>query len=151
MASRLLLVLALPLVAGPAPALTPPPDETGPALTPPGRREAALAEQNLADLRARLRISPAQEPAWNDFAATMRGNAARMDRWFQENPLPAHPSAVDDMREYTRLKQARVEDLQRLTPKFEALYAMLSPAQRREADRIFERYARPPALRPQRH
>jgi len=131
-----------PAPAAPAQAGTVPKPEAE-AQTPEGKRVAADVERRIKDLRSRLNITPAQLPLWNDFANTMRQNALDMDALFQQRAARfGSLNAVDDMRNYAALSQARADQMQRLIPVFQALYDSMSPQQKQATDETFKRSQR---------
>jgi periplasmic protein CpxP/Spy len=92
-------------------------------------------EANIASLHQRLQITPTQEPQFNAVANVMRENARA------EASAPARPAAnataVDDLRAFIRYSDVELAGYRRLLPVLEALYATLSPIQRRTADAVF--------------
>lgn len=114
---------------------------------PPGGSGAtgARVQQQLRDLYARLRITPAQQPQWNAFAGTLEGNAQHMMQLWSSRRATA--SALDDMRNYAGIAQAHAEDMQRLVAAFTPLYASLSPQQKLAADQAFQQAAQQATMR----
>ncbi len=102
------------------------------------RQSDAALDRRIADLRARLRITTSEEPAWQAFTAVMRQNAQEMD-----GKLAARKSgfgtmsAVDDLRSYADIQAAQAAGIERLVGPFQTLYAELTPAQRTMADQLF--------------
>ena len=92
-------------------------------------------EANIAELRKKLQITPAQEPQFNAVAAVMRDNA-RLEASAPQQP-PANASAVDDLRAYIKYGELELTGLKKMLPPLEALYATLSPAQKKAADAVF--------------
>ena len=92
-------------------------------------------EANIASLHQRLQITPAQEPPFNAVANVMRENA-RAEASAPAQP-PANATAVDDLRAFIRYSEVELAGYKRLLPALEALYATMSPTQRRTADAIF--------------
>ncbi len=107
--------------------------------TPPqgygqGAQRAPSVDEMLGSLRQRLRLNASQLPAFNAFAAVMRENA----REAQGMPAPnQNADAVQALRAELRFTRAELQGLRRLLPALQALYARLSPAQRRTADAFF--------------
>jgi hypothetical protein len=93
---------------------------------------APNVEANIAELRQRLQITPAQEPQFNALANIMRQNA----RMASSSP-PASPNAVEGLRLAIQYGQQEIDGMRRLLPALQALYASLSPAQRQTADGVF--------------
>ncbi|MBV9747997.1 MAG: Spy/CpxP family protein refolding chaperone [Acetobacteraceae bacterium] len=123
--------------ATPPPATAPSPGATAPAA--PSQRDMRV-QQQLRDLYTQLRITPAEEPQWDGFARTLQANADRMHQLWASRPT-GQVSALDDMRNYTRMAQAHAEDMQRLVAAFEPLYTSLSSEQKATADRVFQQAA----------
>lgn len=92
-------------------------------------------EANIASLRQRLQITPAQEAQFNAVANVMRQNA-RTEANAPHAP-PANASAVDFLRAEIQYDEVELAGMKRFLPALEALYATLSPAQRQTADAIF--------------
>lgn len=92
-------------------------------------------EANIASLRQRLQITPAQEAQFNAVANVMRQN----DRAEASAPQPpsANASAIDHLRAEIQYDEVELAGMKRFLPALEALYATLSPAQRQTADAIF--------------
>jgi protein CpxP len=101
----------------------------------PAPAQPQNVEANIASLHQRLQITPAQEPQFNAVASVMRENARA------EAGVPAQPAAnataVDDLRAFIRYSEMELAGYRKLLPVLEALYATLSPAQKRTADAVF--------------
>ncbi len=96
------------------------------------------AEQRIADLRAKLLITPAQQPLWDQFAQGMRNNAKSMDQMFEARAKAMGTmTAVDNMRSYAKVSEQHARDMQSLVPLFDALYGAMPDAQKRTADQVF--------------
>ena len=92
-------------------------------------------EANIAELRRKLQITAAQEAQFNAVAAVMRDNA-RLEASAPQQP-PANSTAVDDLRAYITYSELELGGLKKMLPPLEALYATLSPAQKKTADAVF--------------
>ena len=92
-------------------------------------------EANIASLRQRLQITPAQETPFNAVANALRANA-RAEASAPHQP-PANASAVDELRAEIQYDEIELTGLKKLLPALEALYASLSPVQRQAADMAF--------------
>jgi len=68
-------------------------------------------------------------------ANAMRENA-RAEASVPQQP-PAGATAVDDLRAYIRYSEVELAGLKKMLPALEALYATLSPTQKRVADAAF--------------
>jgi periplasmic protein CpxP/Spy len=95
-------------------------------------------EQRITDLHARLQITPAQQPQWDQFIQVMRDNAQTMDQTFQHRvqTMPAM-TATENMQSYAQLASTNAQDAQKLVPAFQALYDTMSDTQKRTADQVF--------------
>jgi hypothetical protein len=96
-------------------------------------------EGRIAFLKAELKITDAQMPAWNALADAMRTNSRESEQ-LHKQAFEAHGkpmSAVDrlDMRE--RMLQNAVAHTGRFDAAFKPLYAALSPEQKQVADELF--------------
>jgi LTXXQ motif family protein len=91
-------------------------------------------EANISELHQKLQITAAQEPPFGAVANVMRDNA----RLEASVPQPtANATAVDDLRVYIKYSELELAGLKKMLPPLEALYATLSPAQKKAADAIF--------------
>ena len=91
-------------------------------------------EANISELHQKLQITPAQEPQFSAVANVMRDNA----RLEASVPQPtANATAVDDLRVYIKYSELELAGLKKMLPPLEALYATLSPAQKKAADAVF--------------
>ncbi len=104
----------------------------------PERDGMAQVERRIAGLQRRLKITPAQQPQWDAVTAVMRQNATHMDALQRDRAdKVAAMTASEDMQSYAGLARAHADDLQRLVPAFDALYATMTPEQKAVADRTF--------------
>ena len=115
----------------------PSPQAPGPGARSPEQAKMRVEEQ-INRLHQQLSITPNQEEQWNAFAAVMRANAEHMEGLYRERASRFNQmNAVESLRSYQRIVQAHAEDLARLVPAFETLYASLTPDQQRIADQVF--------------
>jgi periplasmic protein CpxP/Spy len=99
---------------------------------------ADRVEQRIADLHAKLQITPAQQPQWDQFVQVMRDNAQSMDQTFQHRvQTMSAMTATENMQSYAQLASTNAQDVQKLVPAFQALYDTMSDAQKRTADQVF--------------
>ena len=101
----------------------------------PNAPPAPNVEANIANLRQKLQITPAQEAQFSAVANVMRENA-RAAASAPHQP-PANATAVDDLRAEIQYDEVELAGLKRLLPALEALYSTLSPAQKKTADAVF--------------
>jgi len=98
-------------------------------------------ERHIAGLQRRLKITPAQQPQWDNFTSVMRQNASHMEAMQRARAdKVATMTAPEDMRSYAEVVRAHADDLQRLVPAFEGLYAAMTPEQKAIADRTFHEF-----------
>ena len=98
-------------------------------------------ERHIVDLKRRLQITAAQQTQWDAFTTVMRANAQRMATLYADRAAHATAlSAPDDMRTYAELARAHADDLQKLVPTFDALYASMAPEQKANADKVFQQF-----------
>ena len=128
------LAVATPLI--PTPGLA---QATQPASTSPKAGSMqAMVEQRIKELHTSLHITAAEEPQWNAFIQVMRDNAKATDALYQERQDKiATMTAPENMQSYAKITQQHAEDMQKLTPAFQTLYASFSDAQKKQADEVF--------------
>jgi protein CpxP len=95
-------------------------------------------ELRIKELHTKLKITPAEESQWAKVAETMRDDAKNMDTLIQDRLDHAKGmTAVDDLKAYSKIADARAEGVKKLIPEFTALYDSMSDAQKKEADTLF--------------
>ena len=105
-------------------------------------RQAAPAgnpiEAQLAEVKKRLSITAAQQPQFDQFATIVKQNAQTMDALMKKaTAQDAQQNAVEGLRTAASFAQTEADNLKRLVPALEALYASLSEQQKRAADKLF--------------
>lgn len=122
-------------------------DKAARAKMPPHEKAAVAnaapnrAEAQIAELHDKLHITPEQKDKWDAVAEAMRGSAKDMrDKLTDkaEKVKTKQMSAVDELHAYRDLAQTQADGLKRFIPPFEALYEVMSPAQKKGADEVFE-------------
>jgi protein CpxP len=104
----------------------------------PGETMQNLVERRIADLHGKLHITSQQSQQWDQFTQVMRDNAREMDGIYQQRAEQlGSMSAVDNMQSYAQIEQQRAQEVQKLVPAFQALYASLSDQQKKTADQVF--------------
>lgn len=130
------------LISGVCPALAQNTVPTSPVTaspTPATTGHAAKVESHINKLRHKLGITVAETPQWNALAAVMRQNAAEMESLYKQRTRNAETmNAVQILQSYQAFTQAHLTGLNKLIPVFTKLYAVLSPAQKKTADELFE-------------
>ena len=94
---------------------------------------AAIVDSRLGDLKTQLKITPAQESAWEAFTGAAKQQAASMQALrarMQKGPS----TAPERMGQRTELMQQRSAAMTTMTNAFDALYAVLTPEQKAIAD-----------------
>lgn len=163
MKKPLILPAALALVLGATAACTtgyaqaPAPSAQAPAATAPqqtqqrdrdhmqGRRGehrrfdfSARAEARIAYVKAELKITPAQQAAFDRYAQVIRDNAASTQKAFQDmrghRGQNENMSAVDRVEQRAKIAQMHDQQEQQYLAAFRPLYASLSPDQKKIAD-----------------
>lgn len=164
-AAAILASLLLPAVALPVGAFAQSPTPTGAAQTAPAPTaptpskpskpmapaakpvaSADQVEKHITDLHAKLRITPAQQTEWEQFAQVMRENAKSMnDTMEQRRTSFATMNAADNMQSYALIAQKHADDMQKLATTFKALYGTMSDDQKKNADTVFREHGAHPA------
>ena len=120
---------------------TPPPAGAGSPMAGhpvPGKNAEERVERYIKELHARLQITPAEEPQWNQFAEVMRGNARDMDQALMQRAEQfSSMNAVQNMQSYEQLAEAHAQRVQKLIPAFENLYNAMPEQQKQLADQVF--------------
>jgi protein CpxP len=101
--------------------------------------DAETVEQRIANLHTALKITPAEEAAWNSVAQAMRENAAAIQKLAAEKTMqaPQGMTAVQDLQAYQKFAQAHLDGLKNLTASFETLYNSMPDPQKKIADQVF--------------
>ncbi len=102
------------------------------------RASPYTVEQRIAELHTNLKITPAQQPAFDEFAAVMRANAQAMTASFQARATQVKAMNADqNMQSFAQMAQQHAQQLQTLSASFSKLYASLSDEQKKLADDSF--------------
>jgi periplasmic protein CpxP/Spy len=105
----------------------------------PHRDFAARLEHRIDHLKTALKITPAQQPQFDQVAQALRDNATERQQAFQDlRGTRGQPqSAVDRLQTSIKLSELRVTQDQRYLNAFQPLYASFSPDQKQVADQMF--------------
>ena len=132
-------------------ATTPPPSaSSSPMAGHPvsGKNAEERVERRIRELHSQLRITPAEEAQWKQFADVMRENARDMDQAFMQRAQQFDTmNAVQNMQSYEQLAEAHAQRLQKLVPAFEKLYDSMTDQQKQVADQVFRENAEQHAQR----
>lgn len=89
-------------------------------------------------LHGTLKITPQQEPLWQDVARVMRENAQTLTNIAKaRSEQKQTANAMDDLKSYAQLSDAHASGARRLVSVFQPLYDNMSPEQKRAADAEF--------------
>ena len=100
-----------------------------------GGDSAAMVDRHLADTKAALHITAAQEPAWQAFATQAKQQAEAMQTMRDKlQGADTNATAPDRMQARTQLLQQRLTGMEAMTQALKHLYAVLSPEQRNIAN-----------------
>jgi protein CpxP len=113
--------------------------QTESAATPvPPRTGVDWVQRQLERLHRQLKITPAEEAAWNQFADTTLGNVRQIDDMYKDRAQHFEAmNAVDNLKSYQSIIQSEAEGLGKRAAALGALYDSLSPEQKQAADRFF--------------
>ena len=104
---------------------------------------AGKVEQRITDLHAKLHITPAQQPQWDQFIQVMRDNAKTMETLIKaRSGHMMAMNAVDDFKSYSGIADAHADGLKKFIPVFEPLYVSMSDTQKKNADALFHGHGR---------
>jgi len=94
-------------------------------------------EGQIAFLKAELKITDAQMPQWNAFAAALRGSAARLQQAISgATNAPGPVTAPELMQRRVKLLTAELDAVQTVLAAATPLYAALSDEQKKLADAL---------------
>jgi hypothetical protein len=91
-------------------------------------------EQRLARFQADLKLTPAQEPLWQEFAEQARAKAGKGMRAMRDTMQDPSLSAPDRMERRAAAMREQVAAMEATHAKFKRLYDALTPDQKRVAD-----------------
>ena len=99
-------------------------------------------EARIKELQTKLKITPAQEELWSNVAQVMRDNAKTMEALTKARTEGASTmTAIDDLKSYSEIADAHADGLKKFIQAFEPLYAAMSDAQKKSADKLFRQHA----------
>lgn len=117
-----------------------------PAATKPARAHTSKAstvdagEGRIAELHAKLKITPAQEDLWSGVTQVMRANAQAMEPLRKARHEKATTmTAVEDFTSYAEIADVHADGIKKFVPVFAALYESMTDEQKKNADTIFRR------------
>lgn len=100
---------------------------------------AGHVEGRLGYIKAELKITDAQEPLWNAYAAAARDNASAMVARCTAvmNQRDAQASLPDRLDRYEQVMAAQLDAVRATGKALKPLYAALSDSQKQDADQLF--------------
>lgn len=115
-------------------------DSTAKAMSS-GKANPADAERKIKEIHDKLHITPAQEELWGNVAQTMRDNAktfqaSRADRIARGKTM----NVVENLKFMQGMVDQHSSGLKQLIPQVEALYAVLTPEQKKQADQLLTKH-----------
>ena len=128
----------------PAPQRAAPPAAGSPMAGHPvaGKNAEERVENRINELHAQLRITPAEQQQWDQFAQAMRENARDMDQVLMRRSQQFQTmNALQNMQSYEQIAAAHAQHVQKLVPAFENLYNAMPDQQKRLADQVFRENA----------
>ena len=139
--------VVLPALAQTSPAPTDAPAASAPsssataaAASAPAKeaKHSAAVESHIAALKKQLKITSDQEATWDTFAAVMRDNGEAIEAAVQEREATKDLDALHDLKSYANVAQVHADGAKKLAAAFEPIYSALTPAQKKNADTMFE-------------
>jgi periplasmic protein CpxP/Spy len=114
-----------------------------------GLDPAAMAQRHLKGLKADLKITAQQEPAWQAFSAKVAERAQAMKAKMTERQQSAGAplAAPDRMAQHIDDMNQRLASMQTMQAALKDLYAVLTPEQKAIADEHAQRMGGPGARR----
>jgi len=94
----------------------------------------ASADQRLTRLKSDLKITAAQEPAWNAYAAQIKQHAGEMKALHDARSGSAPATAPERIERQAQFAKQQQEHLERLAVLTKDLYGTLTPEQKTLAD-----------------
>lgn len=95
-------------------------------------------DELIDHLHGILKITPQQEPLWQDVARVMRENAQTLSNIAKARSEHRQTAnAMDDLKSYAQLSDAHASGARRLVSVFQPLYDNMSPEQKQAADAEF--------------
>jgi hypothetical protein len=104
---------------------------------------ADRVEARIKELQTKLKITPAQEALWNNLTQVMQDNAKTMGALTKARSEEASTmTAIDDLKSYAEIVEAHADGIRKFILAFEPLYASMSDAQKKAADKLFRHHGR---------
>jgi hypothetical protein len=95
-------------------------------------------EAQIKQLQGALKITEAQKELWINLTQVMRENAKDMDAFTKDRAENTKTmNAVEHMKIHSQITEAQLNQMKKLVPPFEALYASMTDEQKKSTDTIF--------------
>lgn len=114
---------------------------TGKKKAPAVARTSAVehTEARIKQLKDALKITDTQKESWNIVTQVMRENALGMDALRKERAETITTlNAVERLKFHSQMTETHLDQMKKLIPPFEALYASLSDEQKKSTDAIMQ-------------
>ena len=109
-----------------------------PSAAAAGVSKTDRVEARIKELHAKLKITPEQEEQWSKVTQVMRDNAKTMEALINARLEKAGAmTAIEDLTSYGEIAQAHADGIKTFIPVFQPLYASMSDAQKKNADKLF--------------
>lgn len=127
------------------PCAKPPMQRPGAPLSPEAHK---MLEERVKDLRAKLGVTPEQEPAWQKVEQAMRANEASMRAMIKEKRgREGELNAIESMESAQNFAQAHANNLANIIAPFKDLYNSMTEEQRKNADVVFNNFRHADGMR----
>ena len=98
-------------------------------------------EAQIKQLQGALNFTEAQKELSNNLTTVMRENAKDMDALFTKARAEKTQTrnAVEQMKFHSQITEAQLDQMKKVIPPFEALYASMSDEQKKKTDILFQK------------
>lgn len=132
------IAVGLPALAQTSPAPAPSANATAAAAPAQETKHSAAVEAHIATLKKKLMITSDQEATWDTFAQVMRENGEAIEAAVQDREASKNLDAIHDLQSYANVAQVHADGAKKLAAAFQPVYDALTPAQKKNADTMFE-------------
>jgi len=103
------------------------------------RSHVEQTEDQVANLKAALKITPEQQGKWDALVQVMKDNAKDLDDLRKARTKSRKDmNAIEDMNNYVQVSESHLAGMKKMLPTFEDLYKSMSDEQKKNADSIFK-------------
>ncbi len=117
-----------------------------------GKDPVATATKHLAELKAKLKLTPAQQPAWDTFSGQVNEQAKSMAAMhdmkqdkMKDKTQPMTMSAPDKMAMMADMMKERAQGMSKMADNVKTFYATLTPEQKAAFDKMHMSHMSPKA------